>query len=86
MFLEGLLGGLEHRLVELLGELLGREAVPGLGAAVEAGGPLFGLHGERGRQAAQQVAAPLGRGAPLDASPPPGLVRVDGRRQGFLWS
>ena len=45
MLLQGLLGRLQHRLMELLGELLGREAFPGLDPAVEAGRAVLGRAG-----------------------------------------
>lgn len=83
VFLQSLLGGLEHGLVELLGELLRGEAVPGFGASVDAVQTLLGLQGQRGPQAVQQAGAPLGDG-PLAG--PPGLVWVDSWRRGFLWS
>lgn len=51
VFLQSLLGGLQHRLVELLGELLRGEAVPGFGATVGGGNALFGLQGKRRPQA-----------------------------------
>lgn len=41
MLLQCFLSGLQHRLVELLGELLGREAFPRLGPAVQAARSVF---------------------------------------------
>lgn len=83
MFLQSLLGGLQHRLVELLGKLLGGEAVPGFGATVGGVKALFGLQGERRPQAVEQAGALLGRER---LARPPGLVWIDSWRRGFLWS
>lgn len=83
MFLQSLLGGLQHRLVELLGELLGGEAVPGFGATVGGVKTLFGLQGERRPQAVEQAGALLGDER---LAGPPGLVWVDSWRRRFLWS
>lgn len=83
VFLQRLLCGLQHRLVELLGELLGGEAVPGFGATVGGVKTLFGLQGERRPQAVEQAGALLGEER---LAAPPGLVRVDSWRRGFLWS
>lgn len=60
VLLQSLLRGLEHRLVELLGEFLWGEAVPGFGASVDGVKALFSLQGERGPQAVQQAGALLG--------------------------
>lgn len=60
VFLQSLLCGLEHRLVELLGEFLWGEAVPGFGAPIDGVKALFSLQGERGPQAVQQAGALLG--------------------------
>lgn len=60
VFLQRLLGGLQHRLVELLGEFLGGETVPGFGATVGGVKALFGLQGVRGPQAVEQAGALLG--------------------------
>lgn len=60
VFLQSLLGGLEHRLMELLGEFLRGETVPGFGASVGGVKALFRLQGERGPQAVEQAGALLG--------------------------
>lgn len=83
VFLKSLLGGLEHRFMELLGKFLWGEAVPRFGASIDAVKTLFSLKGERRPQAVQQAGAPLGGGS---FAGPPGLVWVDSWRGGFLWS
>lgn len=83
MFLQSLLSRLKNGLVELLGEFLWSEAVPGLGASVDGVGAIFSLQGEWGAQAVQQAGALLGA---WYLTGPPGLVWVDSWRWGFLWS
>lgn len=83
MFLQSLLSGLQHRLMELLSKLLRGEAVPGFGASIHAVMTLLGLKREWRPKAVQQTGAPL---RDRSFAGPPGLVWVDSWRRGFLWS
>lgn len=60
VFLQSLLSGLKHRLVELLGKFLRGETVPGFGASIGGVKALFSLQGVWGPQAVQQAGALLG--------------------------